>query len=128
MTYPLEAIVERIDATMGLTGGCEVGMPAQLESLSTVPMAWITNVIETAGNSPVTGPVRQRLELRVEVTVGARTLGSMLGARDAIRDSLLSYIVNSDYEPMIFRSGRMEFADPGWCLWRDEYVTARYLL
>lgn len=124
MTFPLEAIVDRIDAVYGLTGGCQVGMPAQLENVSGSPYAWITNVIETAGDSPIIGPVRQRLLFRVEVTCGDRTLNGLLHARGHIREALLNYIVTPDYEPMTFRAGRMEFADPGWYLWRDEYITA----
>lgn len=127
MTYPLETLVARIDAVTGLSGGCEVGMPATLENISGAPYAWITNVTEFAGQSPVTGPVRQRLELRVEVTTGARTLNGLLAIRDAVRASLLNYAISSDYDPMTFRAGRMEFADQGWQLWRDEYITAYYL-
>lgn len=123
----LQEIVDQLETVPALAGKVTVGMPAMLENISGSPFAWITSVIQQAGNSPVTGPVRQLVDLRIEITVGARTLNEMLEVRDAATAALINFQPDLTYTPMTFRLGRMEFADPGWFLWRDEYMTSYYL-
>lgn len=123
----LSALITQLETVSDLTGKVMVGMPAQLENIGSAPYAWLTNIVETAGGSPVTGPVRQRVDLRVEITVGAQTLDGMLSVRDDIRAALIGFQIDGGHDPMTFRAGRMEFADPGWNLWRDDYATAYYI-
>ena len=98
-----------------------------MENLASSPFAWVTSLIEQAGKSPVSGPVRQLVDLRIEITVGARNLSDMLEVRNASTHALLNFQPDPSYTPMTFRTGRMEFGDPGWFLWRDEYLTSYYL-
>jgi hypothetical protein len=97
-----------------------------MENLASSPYVWITSVMEGGSDSPVTGPVRQKVELRVELTVGARNLGTMLDMRDQVWAKMLNFQPDPNYEPMAFRIGRMEFGDPGWMLWRDEFRTSYF--
>lgn len=122
----LAAIVTHLETIPTLAGRVVVGIPAQMESLSAAPYVWVTSVMEGGGDSPITGPVRQKIELRVELTVGARNLESMLDIRDQVWASMLNFQVDSGHEPMAFRIGRMEFGDPGWFLWRDEFRTSYF--
>ena len=123
----LQEIVDQLETVPALAGKVSVGIPAMMENVASSPFAWITSVVEQAGNSPVTGPVRQLVDLRVEVTVGARNLNDMLEVRDAATAALINFQPDLSYTPMTFRMGRMEFGDPGWFLWRDEYLTSYYL-
>lgn len=120
----LQAYVERLNGIPSLAGKVVVGLPSQMENISSSPYAWISGVMEEARSSPVIGPVRQIVTLRIEVSVGARDIDSMMDTRTAVKDAMLNFHPDpSDYAPMEFRMGRMEFADPGWWFWRDEYVT-----
>lgn len=123
----LQAYVGRIGTIPALTGKVVVGQPAQMEGISSSPYAWITDVLEIAGGSPITGPVRQEVELRLMVAVGAMDMDTLLTTRDAVKDALLNYTPDPEYAPMEFRNGKMEFADPGWWFWRDEFVTRYYM-
>jgi hypothetical protein len=123
----LQEIVDQLETVPALAGKVSVGIPAMMENVASSPFAWITSVIEQAGNSPVTGPVRQLVDLRVEITVGARNLNDMLEVRDAAAAALINFQPDLTYTPMTFRAGRMEFGDPGWFLWRDEFLTSYYL-
>lgn len=120
----LAEIIAQINTIPELSGKVEVGMPAQLEHIGNTPYCWITNVGETGGDSPITGPVRQRVVMTMELTIGARNLADTLSIRDKIRVCLLGFAPDPGYELMQFRFGRFEFLDPGWVLWRDEYLTA----
>lgn len=122
----LAAIIAQLETIPGMSGRVVVGIPAQMENLSTAPYVWVTSVVEGGGSSPVVGPVRQRVELRMELTVGARNLQSMLDIRDQVWAKMLNFQADSGYDPMEFRIGRMEFGDPGWFLWRDEFRTSYY--
>lgn len=122
----LSAIVSRLESIPGMTGKVIVGIPAQMESIAIAPYVWITSVVESGSESPIVGPVRQRVQLRVELTVGARNLADMNSIRDQVWAKILNFKPDNDYDPMVFRVGRMEFGDPGWFLWRDEFLTAYY--
>lgn len=123
----LQAYLTRLNSIPLLAGKVEIGLPAQFESVASSPHGWITSVLEVAGESPVTGPVRQSVELRLGVSVGARDMASMIQARDAIKTSMLGFTPDPEYAPMEFRMGQMEFSDPGWWFWRDEFMTRYYL-
>lgn len=122
----IAAIVTQLETIPGLTGRIVVGIPAQMENLAVSPYVWITSIMEGGGDSPILGPVRQKVELRLELTVGARNLDSMLTIRDQVWAKMLNFQPDSGYEPMAFRIGRMEFGDPGWFLWRDEFRTSYF--
>lgn len=122
----ISAIVTELETIPGMAGKVTVGIPAQMEGLSGAPYVWITSIVEGGGDSPIVGPVRQRVELRVELTVGARDLNSMLIARDEVWAKMLNFQPDPGYDPITFRIGRMEFGDPGWFLWRDEFRTSYY--
>lgn len=121
----LASIVSRLQSIPGMASSVVIGSPAQMESLGSSPHIWITDVSESGGDSPVLGPVRQRILMRIEVTSGARTLNAMTDLRDAIRSALVNYCPNNA-EPIKFGGGRMEFLDPGWVLWRDDFLTAYF--
>lgn len=124
----LSAIVGQLDTVTDLKGKVLVGQPERLEHLDDAPYAWISNVYEPAnGNQRATGPVCQRVQLRVEVTTAARGWADMLSVRDDTRAKLIGFLPAATCRPMEYQSGRMEFSDPGWCLWRDEYLTDYYL-
>lgn len=119
----LQEILDQLETVTELAGKIVVGMPERLENIGSAPYAWITNIVQTGGQSPILGPVREKIELRVEITIGARTLGEMLAVREKLTAALLNFQPDPSYDPIRFRIGRMEFTDPGWVLWRDEFVT-----
>ena len=123
----LQEIIARIETIPELAGKVQVGMPAQMESLGGAPYCWITNLLEIAGDSPVTGPVRQKVTLKLELTIGARNVTDTLSIRDKVKTALLNYAPDNNYSLMQFRVGKFEFGDPGWVLWRDEFET-NYML
>ena len=123
----LQAYVDRINSITTLSGKVSIGFPAQMEGISSSPYVWITDVMETAGSSPVTGPVRQEIELRLMVAVGTMSLDTLMATRDAVKDVLLNFTPDPEYAPMEFKNGKMEFSDPGWWFWRDEFVTRYYM-
>lgn len=120
----LTAIVAQLETVPELYGKVVVGMPAQMESIGNAPYAWVTAIVEEGGSSPVIGPVRQRIGCRLDVMVGTRTLEDMSLVRESITNALLNFQPDKSYEPMTFSAGNMEFGDPGWFYWRDEYHTA----
>lgn len=117
-------LITQIETVNSLKGKVVVGSPAQMEGITSSPYAWITSVTETGGPSPVVGPVRQRIEARIEITVGARTLGDVESTRDLLKGALVNFQIDNGYEPISFTSGAMVFGDPGWFYWTDEYTTA----
>lgn len=123
----LQAILDRLNSIPALADKVVVGTPAQTEFVGASPYVWITSVSEGGSGSPIAGPVRQMVDLRVELTIGARTLPSMLSIRDSILGVLLNFQPDDSYHPMTFRAGRMEFGDQGYFLWRDEFMTSYYI-
>ena len=123
----LAVFLARLNTQPLLNGKVGLGMPGAMESLDAAPYAWITGAMESGSLSPVTGPVRQRIEVRLEVAVGGRELAEVQAARDAVRSALVNYAPTTDYAPMVLVKGVLDAAEPGWLQWRDEFNTDYYL-
>jgi hypothetical protein len=117
-------LITQLETIPGLSGKVALGNPAMMEGITSAPYVWITSINEAGGPSPVVGPVRQRIEARVEITVGARTVEEMDQTRASVRQALINFQITNGYEPISFSSGGMIFGDQGWFYWSDEYVTA----
>lgn len=123
----LSAIVTQLETVTGLAGRVTVGTPTQFENVADTPIVWISAAVESAGsNSRTNRPAIQRIEARIEITLGAKTFDEVAETRDAIRAALVDFQPEAPGDPMEFRSSRMEYSDPGWVLWRDEYGYAYY--
>lgn len=123
----IDAIVTRLESVTGLAGKVAVGQPAMTDSLGTGPMCWITDLSESAGdNTRVNSPALQRIEARLGLTMGSADINALLTLRDAIRISLVDFAPTENGDPMTYRAGRLEFLDPGYVLWRDDYTFAFY--
>lgn len=124
----LSGIVSQIENVEELDGQVQIGQPAQLTGISNGLYAWIVDVMEAAQPSGrVNVPSIQRIEVRIAVVIGATTFDAMLTARDAVRIELIDYQPDEQGDPLQFRLGRLEFLDPGWVYWRDEYTYSFYL-
>lgn len=123
----LQDYLDQIATVPELSGRVVVGMPERIENITQSPFVWVTNVAQSGGDSPVTGPVRQKIEFRFELTIGARSLAEMVSIRDKIMAALINFQPTGDFAPMRFLSGKMEFADPGWTFWRDSYSTYYFI-
>lgn len=122
----IHEIITQLETVPALMGKVYLGVPAQMESLSQAPYVWVTSINEAGGTSPILGPVRQRIEYRFELTVGARNADDMETIRNAVKGAMLNFQPIPESDPIIFRAGRMEFGDPGWFLWRDEFRTSYF--
>lgn len=122
----LSAIIARLNSIPGLNGLVSLGVPAQMEALGNAPHVWITDVAESGTPSPILGPVRQAISFNMEVTCGASTAAAMMEARDQVRAALVGFQADAGADPMVYVAGRIDFTDPGWSLWRDEYRTGYY--
>lgn len=122
----IHEVITKLETIPALMGKVYLGVPAQMESLSQAPYVWVTSIAENGGGSPVLGPVRQRIEYRFELTTGARNAADMEAIRNAVMGAMLNFQPNAGCDPIIFRAGRMEFGDPGWFLWRDEFRTSYF--
>lgn len=126
----LSGIVSQIEQVTGLDGNVQIGQPAQLTGINNGLYAWLTDVLETAGPSGRIGcPSIQRIECRIGITIGATDLDTLITARDAVRLELIDYQPETEPsgDPIQFRAGRLEFLDPGWVGWRDEYSYNYYV-
>lgn len=124
----LSAIITQLETVDGLDGKVVVGQPAQTDSLSVGPVCWISDLLETATpNQRVNTPAIQRIEVRLGLTLGAADLDSLLATRDAIRLAMIDFQPDAPGDPLIFRGGRLDFLDPGYVLWRDEYSYSFYI-
>lgn len=121
----LDALVTQLETVSGLQ--VEVGSPAKLENLTNAPYCWITSVVEQGSSSAVVGPVRQRIEATIDLMVGARTLSELTTARNGILAALLNFQPGTGYVPMTYQSGSMEFGDPAWFYWHDQFGTAFWI-
>ena len=123
----LPAVITQLETVTSLTGGVVVGMPERLDNLSNTPICWITGADESGNeNYRATGPAAQRIEARVEVTLGATgadALGDLLAVLTDVRAALMGFVPATNARPMEFRRGGMVFSDPGWCCWRLEFMT-----
>ena len=123
----LPAVITQLETVTALTGGVVVGMPERLDTLSNTPICWITGADESGNeNYRATGPVAQRVETRIELTLGATgvtALNDLLGVLTDVRAALRGFVPITNARPMEFRRGGMVFSDPGWCCWREEYMT-----
>lgn len=123
----LAAIVTQLETVTGLSGRVAVGSPTQMENVGDTPIAWISGLTETASSNPrVNSPAIQRIDTRVEITIGAKTLSEVQTTRDGVRAALVDFQPEAPGDPMEFRNSRMEFIDPGWVLWRDDYSYSYY--
>jgi hypothetical protein len=126
----LSAVITQLGTVTSLTGGVVLGMPERLESLSETPVCWITSVEESGDeNTRATGPVAQRLWVRIELTLGATgadALADVLEAKADVRAALLGFVPSTNCLPMESRGGALLFSDPGWSLWRETYLTDYY--
>lgn len=126
----LSAVITQLETVTSLTGGVVLGMPERLESLSETPVCWITAVEESVDeNTRATGPVAQRLWVRIELTLGATgatALDDVLDVKADVRAALLGFVAATNCLPMETRGGALLFSDPGWALWRETYLTDYY--
>jgi hypothetical protein len=126
----LSGIVSQMEQVEGLSGNVQIGQPATLAGINNGLYGWLTDVLETAGPSSRIGcPSIQRMECRIGITLGATDLDTLIAARDAVRINLIDYQpeAGSSGDPLQFRGGRLDFLDPGWVLWRDEYAYSYYI-
>ena len=123
----IATLVSRLETVSGLSGKVAVGSPMQTDSLATGPAVWISDITEGAGsNQRTNAPALQRVEVRVGITASAATLSALMTLRDSIRAKLVDYQMSEPGDPMTYRTGRMEFLDPGIVLWRDEFSYSYY--
>jgi hypothetical protein len=118
------AILQRLEQIPALAGKVAVGNPAFMESLSSAPYLWITSIKDYPGESPQTGPVRQRIERRFECLLGSRDVNGMFSILETVRASLVNFQPDAGCDPIEVKSGQMEEGEPGWFLWKDEFGTA----
>ena len=125
----LDAIVTVLDNLEGLTGNVKIGQPAQIEGIANGPFVWITDAMESAPPSErINTPSIQRIECRVGLAIGATTFADMAEIRETVRWALIDlYPDGEPGDPMAYRGGRLDFVDPGWAVWRDEYSYAYYV-
>ena len=123
----IDALIARLETVTGLAGRVVVGTPTQLEHVGDDPMAWISGLMESASpNHRVNSPAIQRIDVTAEITLGAKTLDQVQTTRDDVRVALVDFQPEPPGDPMIFRGSQMEFVDPGWVIWRDEYLYSYY--
>ena len=125
----LDAIVAQLETVTGLAGNVKIGQPAQLESIANGPFVWLTDAMESAPSSTrINQPSIQRIECRVGLAIGATTFADMTSIREAVRWAITDLFPDGeDGDPLQFRGGRLDFVDPGWAIWRDEYAYAYYV-
>lgn len=124
----ISSIVTQLEGVTGLSGKVVVGQPAQTDSLSSGPACWITDLMESAAPSGrINQPSIQRIESRLGLVLGNVSLDTIISLRDAVRVALIDFQPDAPGDPIQFRSGRLEFSDAGFTLWRDEYAFAYYV-
>lgn len=124
----LFGIVTRLESIYDLTGKVEVGLPPQTDSLSLGPRCWISDISETASPSGrVNTPSIQRVVCTVGIIITGSGITDILNLRDSVRLALIDFQPDAPGDPMIYKSGRMEFLDAGIVVWRDEFSFTYYV-
>lgn len=124
-TVNIDAVIQRLETIPGLSGKIILGHPTFMESIEGSPYVWITGIVELPGdNQRLNGPVRQRVEVRIDLTIGTRNNAAMAALRSDIQSVLLNFQSEPKDDPMTKGRGQMEFMDPAWTVWLDSYLTA----
>lgn len=95
---------------------------------SQLPVAYIHPTKEEADASTYDNFVVQQLECEFTVMFAVSISSDSLDAvRDQVRNSLLGYVINSDYDAIQFSVGEILEVSASTIWWRDTYMTKRYV-
>lgn len=123
----ISALVAELETIPGLAGHVYVSEPQKMQHVGTSPYVWISSINESGDESPVVGPVRQRINVTIELMIGTLDMAAMDAIRSDIQHVLLNFQAGNGCIPMSFGSGGFDFADPGWVVWRETYETAYWV-
>ena len=124
----IDAVIQRLETISELSGKVEIGHPTLMESIGSTPRVWISSIAESAGaNQRINAPVRQRIMVRIDLVIGARSSSEMTEIRSKIQGVLINFQSEPKDDPMTKGHGQMEFLDPAWTTWVDTYETAYQL-
>lgn len=124
----IEPIIAKLTTDCDLLSEIRLAYGVSTVEPSQLPVAYVHPTKEEAEPSGYDNLVVQQLDCEFTVMFAVAVGSDALDAvRDQVRNSLLGYVINSEYDAIEFSSGEILEISASVIWWRDSYVTKRYV-